>query len=286
MKTSSKKQLKTGARPFLKWVGGKSQLLSQLQRHYPKKYNRYFEPFVGGGAVYFDIQPKMAFINDINRTLITAYGHIQGKPNELIKLLRKLHTQYHELADDKRSDLYYEIRTKFNAIKDTSLEKSAYLIFLNKTGYNGMYRESSNGGYNVPFGKYKNPTILDEENIRAVSEALKEVVLTSFSFEEAVANTKKGDFVYFDPPYHPLNGTAKFTSYTEKKFLEDEQRKLRDVFVELDKRGCFVMMSNSHTDFIGKLYKGYKRHTVLANRAINCKADGRGKIKEYVITNY
>lgn len=138
MKASTKRQPKTGARPFLKWVGGKSQLLSQLQKYYPKQYNRYFEPFVGGGAVFFDIQPRTAFINDINNTLITAYQHIQGKPNELIKLLGNLHTKYHKLPSDKRADLYYEIRTKFNSIKDNSLEKSSYLIFLNKTGYNGM----------------------------------------------------------------------------------------------------------------------------------------------------
>ena len=149
-----------------------------------------------------------------------------------------------------------------------------------------MYRESSTGGFNVPFGKYKNPAILDDANIIAVSNALRKTTLTSTSFEEAVADAKRGDFVYFDPPYYPLNGTAKFTNYHGKNFLEDDQVKLRDIFAALDKRGCYVMMSNSHTDFIGNLYGKFNRHMVLANRAINCKAEGRGKIKEYVITNY
>lgn len=273
-------------KPFLKWVGGKTQLLSQLRTFYPTNFNRYFEPFLGGGAVFFDLKPKRASLNDINTTLITAYEHIQEQSDDLIRILRQLHTKYRAKSDEAKDKLYYEIRAKYNQLEDGSLDKTACLIFLNKTGFNGLYRESSNGGFNVPFGRYKNPAILDEDNIRAVADMLAGVTLTALSFEEAVTDAQAGDFVYFDPPYYPLNGTAKFTSYHEKKFLEDEQVKLRDVFAELDKRGCYVMMSNSYTDFINKLYDKFNKNTVLANRAINCKAEGRGKIKEFVITNY
>jgi len=274
-------------KPFVKWVGGKTQLLPQLRKFYPQNFKRYFEPFLGGGAVFFDVNPKEAFLNDINTTLITAYKHIQKRPDELINLLERLQGMYQaKSGEEKQGDLYYKMRIKYNELRDGSLEKTAHLVFLNKTGFNGLYRESANGRYNVPFGKYKNPTILNKENILAVAEALQNVTLTALSFEKAVAEARRGDFVYFDPPYYPLNGTAKFTNYHEKNFLGDEQVKLRDVFVELDKRGCHVMMSNSHTDFIDKLYNRFNKHAVLANRAINCKAEGRGKIKEYVITNY
>jgi DNA adenine methylase len=275
-----------GPRPFVKWLGGKTQLLPQLRQFYPLNFRRYFEPFLGGGAVFFDIKPTEAFLNDINSTLIAAYRHIQRQPSELVKRLHRLQSEYNKRSESERSEFYYEMRNRYNKLKDGSLDKAAHLIFLNKTGYNGLYRESSSGGFNVPFGKYKNPAVLDKSNLFAVAEVLDRVKLTSLPFEEAIADAKRGDFVYFDPPYYPLNGTAKFTNYHERDFLEEEQLKLRDVFAELDQRGCFVMMSNSHTDFINKLYRGFNKNTVLANRAVNCKADGRGKIKEYVITNY
>jgi DNA adenine methylase len=277
---------RTGAKPFVKWVGGKTQLLSQLRQFYPLNFKRYFEPFLGGGAVFFDVRPKRASLNDINTTLIAVYQHVQVDPAELVKRLRRLQNNYSKQSESERSGFYYEIRDKYNRLNDGSLDKTAHLIFLNKTGYNGLYRESSSGGFNVPFGKYNNPAILDESNLFAVAAALDGVKLTSLPFEEAIAEAKRGDFIYFDPPYYPLNGTAKFTNYHEKNFLEDEQIKLRDVFAELDQRGCLVMMSNSYTDFISKLYRGFNKNTVLASRAVNCKADGRGKIKEYVITNY
>ncbi len=286
MTITKPKLKKRTAKPFVKWVGGKTQLLPQLRNFYPLKFNRYFEPFLGGGAVFFDVQPKEAVLNDINTTLIAAYKHVQNRTNELVKLLRQIQNAYHAKSDEEQSEFYYEMRSKYNSLRDGSIGKTAHLIFLNKTGFNGLYRESSNGGFNVPFGRYKNPAILDEENLFATANILANATLTALSFEEAVADAKRGDFVYFDPPYHPTNGTAKFTNYHEKKFLEDEQVKLRDVFSELDKRGCYVMMSNSHTDFIAKLYGKFNKHVVLANRAINCKAEGRGKIKEYVITNY
>jgi len=275
------------ARPFLKWVGGKAQLLSQFEQYYPKDFNNYLEPFIGGGAVFFNMNPTKAHINDVNVTLISAYKNIKNKPEEIMKILKKLENEYRKNDIEGQSELFYKIREQFNGLSDDELKKSAYLIFLNKTCFNGMYRENSKGGFNTPFGKYKNPTILDQDNILRVSEVLKNTKLTSVSFDKAVADAKKGDFVYFDPPYHPLNKTtAKFTSYHKDSFTEEDQLKLRDVFVELDKRGCYLMLSNSYTPFIDDIYKKYRRETVMANRAINCKATGRGKIKELLILNY
>lgn len=274
------------AKPFLKWVGGKAQLLSQFEKYYPKDFNNYFEPFIGGGALFFNLNPTKAHINDVNATLIATYKNIKSNSEEIIKILKKLHDKYQESDDVARSSLFYNIREKFNSLPDTDLKKSAYLIFLNKTCFNGMYRENSKGGFNTPFGKYKNPTIFDRENILRISKVLKNTKLTSISFEKAVAEAKKGDFVYFDPPYYPLSETAKFTSYHKDSFTKEDQLKLRDVFAELDKKGCYVMLSNSYTPFIEDIYKKYHQETVMANRFINCKASGRGKIKELLIFNY
>jgi DNA adenine methylase len=274
------------ARPFLKWVGGKAQLLSQFEQYYPKDFNNYFEPFIGGGALFFNLSPTKAHINDVNATLISAYKNIKNKPEEVMKILKKLESEYKNGNEESKKEFFYKIRDEFNNTSDAELKKSAYLIFLNKTCFNGMYRENSKGGFNTPFGKAKNPTILDRENILLVSKVLKHTKLTSVSFEKAVAEAKKGDFVYFDPPYHPLTETAKFTSYHKDSFTKEDQLRLRDLFDELDKRGCYVMLSNSHTPFINDIYKKYRRETVMANRAINCKASGRGKIKELLILNY
>ncbi len=273
------------ARPFLKWVGGKKQLVPSLQKYYPKVFGTYFEPFLGGGAVFFAVQPKVAVLNDINASLMGAYRDIKNTPQDVIKELKKLDKKYKLLMDEERADFYYGIRNKFNTTRP-SIQKTALLIFLNKTCYNGMYRENSKGQFNVPFGTYKNPTILDTENLKEVSEKLKKVTLLVGSFRDAVKTAKKGDFIYFDPPYYPVTKTANFTSYTSNAFLEREQEELKRVFVELDKRGCYVMLSNSHTEFIAKLYKGYHQHVVSANRAVNSTATGRGKVKEFLILNY
>lgn len=273
-------------RPFLKWVGGKAQLLSQFEKYYPEDFSNYFESFVGGGAVFFSLSPTKAHLNDVNKTLISVYKNLKNKPHEIIKVLMKLENQYKQGDMEFKKDLFYKIREQFNKLSDKELKKSAYLIFLNKTCFNGMYRENSKGEFNTPFGKHKNPTILDEENILKVSNILKQTKLTSVSFEKSIMEAKKGDFVYLDPPYHPLSETAKFTSYHKDSFTKEDQLRLRDVFAELDKKGCYVMLSNSYTDFIKDIYKKYRQETVMANRAINCKASGRGKIKELLILNY
>lgn len=275
------------AKPFMKWVGGKGQLVPQLSEHLPRHYDRYFEPFLGGGALFFALQPKRSFINDINKNLMGAYLNIKGRPQEVISYLCNLAEQYSGMDEERRKVFFYEVRERFNKEQNPkSLEKTVDLIFLNKTCFNGMYRENSKGGFNVPFGDYKNPTICNAENILAVSKLLKETAIASIDFESAVKDAKAGDFIYFDPPYHPLNATSSFTSYSADDFSAKDQEHLRDMFADLDRRGCFVMLSNSDTPFIESLYEGFSKHRVLAARAINSKASGRGKISEILVTNY
>lgn len=274
------------ARPFVKWVGGKTQLLLEFRKLYPKHYERYFEPFVGGGAVFLYLTPLKMHLNDINKALIWAYKNIRKNPEGIIKLLKSFQKDYYEKDSRERENFYYSVREEYNNLSNEEIKKSAYLIFLNKTCYNGMYRENSEGKFNVPFGRYKKPKILDKENLLALSVMLKNANLTFVDFERAVEKAKRGDFVYFDPPYYPVSKTASFTNYSENGFLEKEQIRLKKTFTNLDKKGVFVMLSNSYTDFIRKLYKNYKHIVVTANRTINCKAEGRGKIKELVILNY
>lgn len=275
-------------KPFVKWVGGKTQLLSQFKKLYPKSYNNYFEPFLGGGAVFFHLKPQKAYLNDINKALVWTYRNIKRNPQKIISLLENLRQEYYVKNKMERENLYYSIREDYNddALSNRVIEKSAFLIFLNKTCYNGLYRENSKGKFNVPFGRYKKPRIIDKENLFTVHRVLKNAKLTDKDFEEAIKNARRGDFVYFDPPYYPLNLTSNFTNYSAINFLEKEQKKLKRIFKRLDKRGCFVMLSNSYTDFIRNLYKEYKQITMMASRQVSCKGKGRGKIKELVILNY
>ncbi|MFA5828723.1 MAG: Dam family site-specific DNA-(adenine-N6)-methyltransferase [Candidatus Shapirobacteria bacterium] len=280
------------AKPFIKWVGGKGKLIPELEKYLPKKFTRYYEPFVGGGALFFSLKQSrdisFASINDINRKLITAYKQIQQNPKELISLLGIMESNYKKLSFKEQEKDYYKKREIYNNDKLNKLNTTAYLIFLNKTCFNGMYRENSKGQYNIPFGDQKNPTICDRENILAVSNALKNTEITDLAFEESVNKCKKGDFIYFDPPYCPLNATSNFTSYSKSSFGPEEQRKLRDIYVELANRGCFIMLSNSNAPLVLDLYKKYKKniHEVYAARSINSKGNKRGKIKEVVITSY
>ncbi len=274
-------------KPFLKWVGGKGKLAGQLQALMPVGYKTFHEPFVGGGALFFHVRPQVATLNDINQTLMGAYKSIKEQPEALIACLEAKQTAYYAKSEEERRRYYYQMRDQFNAITDlSSLQRSCLLIFLNKTCYNGMYRENSTGGFNVPFGNYKQPNICDAETIVADSRALQDVTLTSAPFEDVVDHAQKGDFIYFDPPYYPTTKTANFTGYSEFGFTEHHQITLKKVFTQLHKKGCYVMLSNSSTGFIKELYGEYRQETVLASRAINCKASGRGKIEELVILNY
>lgn len=275
------------ARPFLKWVGGKGRLLSQLAAFYPTQYESFYEPFVGGGALFFSLRPATAHINDTNTKLINTYIRIRDDVEALIAELKTLETHYYELGDlEKQKELFYEMRNKFNSDDTPSDDKSAILIFLNKTCFNGMYRENSKGGFNVPFGKHSKPAICDADNLRIVSASLQETTITNASFESAIESAAKNDFVYFDPPYHPLNATSSFTSYAAGDFGVEDQEKLRDIYASLSKKGCKVMLSNSDTPLIRELYKDFNIQTVLAGRSINSVGTKRGKITEIVVTNY
>lgn len=266
-------------KPFVKWAGGKSQLLEQMNYYFPTEFNAYFEPFLGGGAVFFHLLPKKATLSDSNDELMNVYRVIQKKP---VELMQALDGHY---PHRKSKEYYYRIRG-LNPEELTPVERAARTIFLNKTCYNGLYRVNSEGKFNVPFGRYKNPTLYDRANILAVSAALSCKTLKTADYRDVCEEARKGDFIYLDPPYQPLSKTASFTSYTKEAFGEREQEELARVFRKLDGRGCRVMLSNSSTSFIRSLYDGYHIVPLRATRAINCKPSGRKAIEELLIMNY
>ncbi len=271
--------LPTKPKPFVKWAGGKRQLVDILLSNVPPSFNRYFEPFVGGGALLFELQPQKAVISDINEELINAYKVIKDNVEELINSLKK---------HKNTKEYYYAIRA-INPKTLTPVERASRFIYLNKTCFNGLYRENSKGQFNVPFGRYKNPKICDEENLRAVSEFLNKIEITILNCDYKITceMAKSGDFVYLDPPYYPISKTASFTKYNKNGFSEEDQIELSEIFKELDRKGCYVMLSNSNTEFIKKLYANYRIQEIKANRFINCKANRRGKSNiEVLITNF
>lgn len=272
--------------PFLKWVGGKTQLLKQFEHLFPSTFDKYYEPFVGSGAVFFHLLPTKVLLSDANPNLIAAYQHIQLHVDELLSILYVLRSNYHALSPQEQEQDYYKVRDLYNQLPSGFIEKTAYLIFLNKTGYNGLYRESKRGGYNVPFGRYDNPMLFSEANLRAASSALRDATLLNADFSVAVEDAREGDFVYFDPPYVPLSKTSSFTSYTKGEFTFEQQTKLAQVIHQLADKGVQVMLSNSNSDFIRERYKDLYIHEVKASRAINSKASLRGKISELVVTSY
>jgi DNA adenine methylase len=284
---SSKKNKRNDLlQPFLKWAGGKRQLLPQIRKYLPiiTKNKIYFEPFLGAGALLFDLQPTKAYVNDANAELINCYQVIRDQPEALIE-----HIKGHITGS---SEYYYQIReldrtAAYQALSE--VERASRIIFLNKSCYNGLFRVNSQGQFNVPYGNYKNPTLVDEIVIRAIERYFREneITITQLDFEAAVADAKKGDFVYFDPPYDPISDTASFTGYNLGKFGKEEQIRLKGVCDCLSQRGCRVMLSNSSTGFIRDLYqKEYQIIPVPANRNINSVGNGRGQIDEFLILNY
>ncbi|HKZ50777.1 MAG TPA: DNA adenine methylase [Dehalococcoidia bacterium] len=260
----------------MKWAGGKGQLLEQYAPLFPTSPKAYYEPFLGGGAVFFRLQPRPAFLSDINQEIVSAYIVVRDRVEELIERLRQ---------HSNEKAYYYAVREQDPTELDPA-ERAARLIYLNKTCYNGLYRVNRRGRFNVPFGRYRNPLICDAENLKAASLALQGVELRACDFEEALVGARAGDFVYLDPPYDPLSATASFTSYARGGFGEAEQRRLAAVYRELDRRGCLLMLSNADTELVRRLYEGYPLEEVKAARPISCKAEGRGKICELVIRNY
>ena len=266
--------------PIVKWVGGKRQLMFELLKNLPKSYNRYFEPFIGGGELFFELQPDNAYISDMNEELINLYFVVRDSVDELVHDLNK-----HEIS----KEYFLKIRNLDRMekyFKLSNVERASRFIYLNRTCFNGMYRVNSKGEFNVPFGNYKNPRIIDENNLLNCSELLKKTEIKCADFSEIIHKVQKGDFVYFDPPYVPLNETSSFTSYTKDGFDIDMQFKLRDVCDELDSMGVKFMLSNSDTKLVNELYVNYNIKKVFASRQINANANGRGKITEVLVKNY
>jgi len=274
--------------PFVKWAGGKSQLLGAYRDFIPQVFNSYYEPFVGGGALFFALYRQKritkAYLNDSNGELINLYLCLRDHLEELMEELKK-----HE-AGKLSKKYYYEVRNldrKGEAFaRLTAVQRAARTLFLNKTCFNGLFRVNRKGHFNVPFGKNKNPSVLDEINLRAASRALQRATITCGDFLQALFSARRGDFIYFDPPYHPLSPTSSFTSYTEDGFSYEDQKRLAQAFRELDARGCLVMLSNSCAEAVLELYRGYRIEKLLAKRAINSQVAGRGPVPEIVVTNY
>ncbi len=273
-------------KPFLKWAGGKAQLLDVLIKRVKDAglFPRYFEPFVGGGALFFGLfrlgllQGKPVSLSDTNARLIDAYLGVRDRLDELIQLLQR-----HAAAHSK--EYYYAMRAQ---VPEEPVARAARIIYLNKTCFNGLFRENSKGEFNVPMGSYTDPIICDEENLRACSSALKAVDIACRHFSEVLNLARPGDFVYFDPPYHPLSATSSFTAYDKGGFAEKDQRELAAIFTELTERGVKGLLSNSMTPFITELYSDsrFRIEEVYATRAVNSRADRRGKIAEALIRNY
>lgn len=278
-------QLKVHRVPtFLKWAGGKTQLLYVFKEFIPKHFNRYFEPFLGSGAVFFFVKQKYNhkdfILSDTNEELINCFKVVRDDVEELVSLLKE-HKKRHS------EKYYYEVRDIDTKTLPTT-KSAARFIYLNKTCFNGLYRVNSQGKFNVPIGRYKNPGILNERNLRRASELLQGVKLKSMSFEGITDIANVGDFVYLDPPYYSTSQTSNFTGYTKDSFSEEDQIKVRDVFKRLDKKGCWVMLSNSNHNLVRSLYNGngYTIKTIDAKRMINCDAEGRGPVEEIVVMNY
>lgn len=266
--------------PIVKWVGGKRQLMFELLKNMPENYNRYFEPFIGGGALFFELQPDNAYISDMNEELINLYQVVRDNVGELITDLQK-----HDISKEYFMEIRNIDRTE-EYENWSDVKKASRFIYLNRTCFNGMYRVNSKGEFNVPFGHYKNPRILDENNLINCSNLLQRTEIKHADFSEILKKVKKDDFVYFDPPYVPLSETSSFTSYTKDGFDMDMQFKLRDVCDELDTMGVKFLLSNSDTKLVNELYENYNIKKVFASRQINANADGRGKITEVLVRNY
>lgn len=292
----------TEVKPFLKWIGGKRQLLKDIRKYYPfnSKMTKYCEPFVGGGAVLFDIlnkyELKEIIINDLNKELINTYLVVKTKVHQLIEDLENIEKEYLSLDEIKQKEYFLERRKEFNILKkenyNRSLRLASLFIFLNKTCFNGLYRVNKKGEFNAPHGKYKNPLICDKENLLLVSEKLKNLKITQGDYKKCLDFIDENTFVYLDPPYKPLSKTANFVSYNENIFADKEQKELSEFINLIDKKGAFFLLSNSdpknvneNDDYFRILYDKFHIETVLANRTVNSDKTNRGKINELLISN-
>ena len=300
-----KKKEDKNIKPFLKWAGGKGQLLREIEKYYPfenSTITKYAEPFVGGGAVLFDILSRYeleeVYISDINAELVNAYRVIRDDIDELITMLQAIQDEFVPMDTDERKVYYMVKRERFNDLKingdeTINIEKAALMIFLNKTCFNGLFRVNKKGLFNVPMGAYKNPLICDENNLRAVSEKLQNVTIVCGDYRNAANFIDENTFVYFDPPYRPITDTASFTAYTENLFNDKEQIDLAKFVDDMHHRGAKIVISNSdpknsntEDDFFDNIYSSHRIERVKATRMINCNSDARGKIKELLISNF
>ena len=292
-------------KPFLKWAGGKGQLLKEIEKYYPfenENITKYAEPFVGGGAVLFDILSKYdlkeIYISDINAELINTYRIIRNDIDALTRMLSVMQTKFVPMDTESRKAYYMQKRERFNDLKvngdeNINIEKAALMIFLNKTCFNGLYRVNKKGLFNVPMGAYKNPLICDEKNLRAVSEKLQNVKIVCGDYKTSADFIDENTFVYFDPPYRPITDTASFTAYTENLFNDEEQIELAHFVDDMHRKGAKIVISNSdpknsntEDDFFDNIYSAHKIKRVEATRMINCNSEARGKIKELLISNF
>lgn len=292
-------------KPFLKWAGGKGQLLTEIEKYYPfedRRITKYAEPFVGGGAVLFDILSKYdlkeVYISDINAELINTYRIIRDNIDELVAMLIVMQSEFVPMDTKHRKIYYMAKRERFNDLKingneNVNIEKAALMIFLNKTCFNGLFRVNKKGLFNVPMGSYKNPMICDEKNLQAISEKLQNVKIVCGDYRESADLIDENTFVYFDPPYRPITDTASFTAYTENLFNDEEQIKLAKFVDEMHRKGAKVVVSNSdpknsnpEDNFFDNIYSSHKIKRVEAARMINCNSEARGKIKELLISNF
>lgn len=295
--------MKPLAKPFIKWAGGKSQILSEIRKNYPegfgKDITKYAEPFVGGGAVLFDIlcnySMEAVYISDINNSLIDTYLTIRDDLHNLIDLLTELQFKYYQADTEGKKAFYYNIRNQYNELQINRSEKlriAAFFIFLNHTCFNGLYRVNSKGEFNVPMGQYKKSVICDIENLQAVSSCLQGVQIICGDYHLSNSFIDNKTFVYFDPPYRPLSQTSSFTAYSQNGFGDKEQAELAKFINDMTRKGAYIVASNSdpkntnvNDDFFDVLYSKHKIFRINANRMINSSADGRGKITELLIVN-
>ena len=293
-------------RPFVKWAGGKGSLISQLNNFYPYELKngiieRYIEPFVGGGAVLIDILQKYdvqeAYAFDINIDLINSYNVIKNDVEDLITNLKQMETEYLQLEQEERKNYFYNKRDEYNNYtleeNDHSIQRAAQFIYLNRTCFNGLYRVNKAGKFNVPMGSHKNPTICDEENLRNLSKLIQNVQFQYGDYKRSMEYVTENTFVYFDPPYRPLNVTSGFTSYTKEDFNDENQKELAEFYRELNEQNAKLMLSNSNPkntnkedNFFDNIYQGFNIDEIYASRMINANSKGRGKISEILVTNY
>lgn len=276
--------MKYNISPFVKWAGGKKQIINNLIEKVPNEYNNYFEPFIGGGSLFLTLQPQKAFINDINIQLLNVYEQLKIDSNHLITFINQLDS---EVTDKER---YYALRERFNekiALGEIDVEAAGLMIWLNKHCFNGLYRVNSKGFFNVPYNNRKTGSSIDEENLRSIGKFLTEnkITITNLDFEDACKNVKKDDFVYFDSPYIPVSATASFTDYAKEGFKYEDHLRLAKLYKELDKKGAKLMLSNNNVELVYELYQGYNIESISVKRMINSKANKRTG-SEVIITNY